>query len=392
METAFTLESGSLFAQLRDLFLRKLGICRRCILTATAGMVLSWALFILLNALFDSPLLLSLVGLILLVALAFSVVWLGHMLAYYFRVLLPLSAARRNSQVVRADLTLSAADSKQVAGAFTQGTSGLSFEAAVHQENLSLSIDNPEGRNLLTLEEKEGLFEISILGGDLRISFPRFPLADDLTKEEMAAAAEEYLSQVSVFGEQDTLRRLQELPDYELLPLLSKTLGKLGFSGDRFPAAVALHHLALGALRFRHEQRRAGDEGPGDNDDQPDVVYRIKHPFQDELRVPRLMDFFDDGTVPCLPPFLNEIYLYEAGRDESWMSCGSPCKSGKGRSYPNRSDNCFGMCGPGCECWSLICGDCCYHQVCADHDTFCRSEGAKAKLACWTGFPYRGFC
>jgi hypothetical protein len=40
--------------------------------------------------------------------------------------------------------------------------------------------------------------------------------------------------------------------------------------------------------------------------------------------------------------------------------------------YPNRDDHCLGMCGHGCDCWSWICGDCCYHEVCATHDHWCR--------------------
>lgn len=33
--------------------------------------------------------------------------------------------------------------------------------------------------------------------------------------------------------------------------------------------------------------------------------------------------------------------------------------------------DCEGMCGGGCSCWSWVCGDCCYHQGCYDHDQCC---------------------
>ncbi len=36
------------------------------------------------------------------------------------------------------------------------------------------------------------------------------------------------------------------------------------------------------------------------------------------------------------------------------------------------ANECYGMCGPGCSCWSWVCGDCCYHYGCARHDTWCR--------------------
>ena len=40
--------------------------------------------------------------------------------------------------------------------------------------------------------------------------------------------------------------------------------------------------------------------------------------------------------------------------------------------YPNSGDQCYGMCGYGCDCWSWVCGDCCYHYGCAVHDSWCR--------------------
>ena len=47
-------------------------------------------------------------------------------------------------------------------------------------------------------------------------------------------------------------------------------------------------------------------------------------------------------------------------------------------------ENCLGMCGPGCRCcWRYICGDCCYHQGCYDHDMCCRRNGMLS-LGCWS--------
>ena len=35
------------------------------------------------------------------------------------------------------------------------------------------------------------------------------------------------------------------------------------------------------------------------------------------------------------------------------------------------SPDCFGMCGPHCWCWNWICGDCCLHRGCQQHDLCC---------------------
>jgi DNA-binding protein Fis len=41
----------------------------------------------------------------------------------------------------------------------------------------------------------------------------------------------------------------------------------------------------------------------------------------------------------------------------------------------NESDNCYGLCGIGCSCWTWVCGDCEYnHPGCFCHDYFCRQS------------------
>lgn len=41
---------------------------------------------------------------------------------------------------------------------------------------------------------------------------------------------------------------------------------------------------------------------------------------------------------------------------------------------PCPDEECLGLCGYGCSCWSLVCGDCCYHLGCYDHDVCCRES------------------
>ena len=56
------------------------------------------------------------------------------------------------------------------------------------------------------------------------------------------------------------------------------------------------------------------------------------------------------------------------------------------------SRECFGMCGRGCTCWRFLCGDCCRHRGCEEHDACCRSSGFSAGVRCWfpTGFTCEG--
>lgn len=35
---------------------------------------------------------------------------------------------------------------------------------------------------------------------------------------------------------------------------------------------------------------------------------------------------------------------------------------------------CLGLCGYSCNCWKWVCGDCCYHLGCYEHDICCRKK------------------
>ncbi|XP_078350851.1 uncharacterized protein LOC144635639 [Oculina patagonica] len=37
-----------------------------------------------------------------------------------------------------------------------------------------------------------------------------------------------------------------------------------------------------------------------------------------------------------------------------------------------QANDCRGLCGKGCWCWSWVCGDCCHHQGCYEHDLCCK--------------------
>ena len=37
-----------------------------------------------------------------------------------------------------------------------------------------------------------------------------------------------------------------------------------------------------------------------------------------------------------------------------------------------KGNKCAGQCGLGCQCWSMVCGDCCYHHGCFMHDRCCK--------------------
>ena len=110
-------------------------------------------------------------------------------------------------------------------------------------------------------------------------------------------------------GDRTVLDEMLTLPDVAALPFLSRALGEEGYSGIDFPASLPLHKIA----------RQTADAL--------------------DIDVPAIETANSDGSY-CSRPTAN---------------------------------NCYGMCGPGCSCWSWVCGNCCYHYGCAVHDSWCRS-------------------
>ena len=48
---------------------------------------------------------------------------------------------------------------------------------------------------------------------------------------------------------------------------------------------------------------------------------------------------------------------------------------------------CLGLCGYGCNCWKWVCGDCCYHLGCYEHDICCREKFVRT--ACLLPFSFK---
>ena len=110
-------------------------------------------------------------------------------------------------------------------------------------------------------------------------------------------------------GDTHVLDEMLALPEMGQLPTLSRALGARGITGMDYPAVLALHKVAQQTAQT--------------------------------LKV----------NIPKLDPIAAE--------------------KGYCQAYPNAGSSCFGMCGPGCDCWSWVCGDCCYHWGCAVHDDWC---------------------
>jgi hypothetical protein len=110
-------------------------------------------------------------------------------------------------------------------------------------------------------------------------------------------------------GDMAVLDEMVAMPEVRSLPFLSRALGAMGYNGTDYPASLAMHKMA------RQSAEALGIEL------EPLPAQNAEAEF-------------------CTQPTANE---------------------------------CYGMCGYGCSCWSWVCGDCCYHSGCAKHDSWCRN-------------------
>jgi hypothetical protein len=191
------------------------------------------------------------------------------------------------------------------------------------------------------------------------------------------------LPKIEIAGDESALTRFYDSPEITAFPVLSEALGQMGLTGSAVPASRPLHLLGLGAATLFEKGDARPTTEPGDGS----VVFRFANPRGNEVL--EMRSFFDRGEFVevtddlcdldfrCPQPrppndIWSEIYAEMANQ-----FC-HPCID-----HPNFDAGCFGMCGPGCDCWKWVCGDCCYHPVCAVHDSYCRACDDGDAAACY---------
>lgn len=120
----------------------------------------------------------------------------------------------------------------------------------------------------------------------------------------------------------EAVSEVLRMPEAHLLPLMSQELARSGFHGDRSSPALQLH---ITAQRFSALLQGSS------------------------------------GSDVTMASTLSRKTMKACALDKACP----PCKD----------KSCTGMCGPGCSCWKWVCGDCCYHKGCLDHDICCATKG-----------------
>lgn len=208
-------------------------------------------------------------------------------------------------------VTLRIATPERIAGSYVDSAGGgLEFETARSgDDDLYLHLATRSGREILHIETIGDTYVFQYMDKRLTLEVSKAWI-DQVRAEGAEGPAAQDESQLKWIGDKSVLDEMNAAPEMKSLPHLSRALGAAGYTGNKFPVVLPLHRLARGTA--------------------------------DSLGI----------TV--------EPLALEAG------------EAGLCTTYPNRSNGCYGMCGPSCYCWSWVCGDCCYHWGCAVHDSWCR--------------------
>lgn len=134
----------------------------------------------------------------------------------------------------------------------------------------------------------------------------------------------------------------------DLISDAAEALGSLGVNGEDNPAAMPFYVLALRLIKHRDHYLSETDNS--------ESVY-----------------ITDDAEMGADAETKHRM-------KHSTCSFGRKCAASK---CPRRSNNCLGMCGRRCKCWRLLCGDCCIHKGCLEHDLCCKKHGMLS-TQCWS--------
>jgi hypothetical protein len=207
-------------------------------------------------------------------------------------------------------VTMRIAQPDRLAGSYVDASGiKIEFETARSGDNLYMHIAS-KGHEIIHAETTADQYVFRYLDGRLTLAVDKEWIQRVQAEGDGGPAAQD-TTEMHWTGDMAVLDEMIAMPEAKALPWMSRALGSLGYTGSEFPASLPMHKMA------RQSADALGIE---------------------------------------LPPIVT------AESESSYCTA-----------YPNSGNQCYGMCGNGCSCWSWVCGDCCYHSGCARHDDWCRS-------------------
>ena len=216
-------------------------------------------------------------------------------------------------------------------------------------EELLLSGDKPHGSSLFATVMGHSFLEYNTTLEDGTQKTVDYAVPDSLAEQAKeaveSAKMERMLSQLSDMGTEQAIETaFQDLllrPEIALIESAAIALGQAGVMGYENQGALNFYMVAKALIKARgREEVVGGEEGS---------------------------EIEEDTYTDNAGGRQKREYKYCSNNGENCEKC--PI-----------GDDCLGECGPGCNnCWSYVCGTCCYYQGCYDHDVCCDTY---FKLAC----------
>ena len=152
----------------------------------------------------------------------------------------------------------------------------------------------------------------------------------------------------------DSLKELLQLEESLLLENASRAVGNRGVTGKNTPAVLPFYMFALQVSRLIDSSSPIIS---GKTDDVPPRQKRISWR-------PKILSWVK-GML-------------------SRKSCAE-----LGKRPPDNNGECRGLCGRLCKCWKWVCGDCCWHKGCAEHDDCCERKDVVGKIRCFIPIGFK---
>lgn len=279
------------------------------------------------------------------------------------------------------DITFDEITEGRIVGQVAAGDIGMHFKGWLDQMPCVM-VQTLDGSELFAVK-REGSDLVTALGAGALTA--RVPLAEAKAARKLLypeSQIERVHASTTVAGNASIVQEIVARGEYALLPGLSFALGAIGATGRNYPPVLPIHAMGLAAavnlnidpdhelatytLRMRGTSAETLTPVESIDDQDPQVTALQPTVLQDQEIARHLNNQLQEN--PC----------YNAARPQDCRPCADK---------PNQDDCCYGMCGPCCTCWTRVCGDCCYHQFCADHDSVLgQCDGVSDVLSCIAGY------
>ncbi|ETO15576.1 hypothetical protein RFI_21788 [Reticulomyxa filosa] len=149
--------------------------------------------------------------------------------------------------------------------------------------------------------------------------------------------------------------------------LISLKLAQTGLTGQSAPVIKGFHSIAHTLAKQRDQSKRFTTEMAA-------LVTEINAKIFEEKKKPKheSLLWFEGKNYGLLDA------KFRYGPCDRYSNC--TCEIEDRSSTCGNS--CYGMCGPNCNCWAFICGDCDCHCFCYNHDYYC-SCVSRLDYHCW---------